>query len=99
MNTGYSMGPTILKVLVGRRTLIFFAIFFGLGVVLPYSLNIASVGGGDVGFPYPFYHFEGSLPGVRARTEWDIFATNLAIYYVLAVIMGLIPVLRRGEKS
>lgn len=93
------MGPKIVKVLVGKRTLIFFAIFFALGVVLPFIIGMSSYGSTDIGFPYAFHHDEGSIPGGRTWTEWDVFVTNLAIYYALAVVMGLIPVLRGGEDK
>ena len=88
----------VVKVLVGKRTLVYFAIFFALGVVLPLLIAMTSYGTSDIGFPFAFYHDEGSIPDGRTWTEWDVFLTDLAIYYGLAVVMGLLPHLRRrGE--
>ena len=88
----------IRTVLLGSRTMIFFVILLVLGAVVPFVRDLWTVGSSHLGWPYAFHYDRGSIQGGRTWTGWDVLATDVAIYYAAAAIMGLVGVLRGRSR-
>ena len=87
------------QVFMGRRTMVFFAIFFVLGAILPFVLNMTAAGSVHLGWPLPFHHDDGSSHGGSATTVWHVLAADVAIYYAAAAIMGFVGVMRERSRQ
>ena len=89
-----------MDMLTGRSTLFAFGGIFVIAVILPFLAGINTMGTQRIGFPLRFFESTSAPPPAFGSTfSWKALLLDLAIYYLLAIVISLVLNYFRNPSS